>query len=499
MSSVDAQLVSWRGGESGDGYFGRSVALSADGNTALVGGYNDNEHRGAAWVLTRSGTTWTQQGEKLTGGGEPGFFGWSVALSAEANTAVIGEWGLDGGVGAAWVFTRAGSTWSKQGEALTAGGASGESWFGYSVALSSDGDTALIGAPHGHSFAGTGLVFTRSGSAWARQGEGLTGGEEVGEGELGYSAALSADGDTALLGGRVDNDFHGAAWTFERSGSTWAQHGEKLTGGGESANREEFGWSVALSSGGGTALVGSPCDKACVGSASVFVNSAPEYGRCLKVTNGAGKYANSGCTSAGGKKDYEWESGLLKAAFTTKMMSGSVTFETVKDLRVKCTGETSTGEYIGPQTVGAVLVKLTGCERSSERCSSAGATAGEIISRSHEGVLGVEKVGASSSKNKVGLDLFPVGNIGSVIEFSCGASTVSLRGSVIVPVKANKMSLTQVLKFKASKGKQKPESFAEDSKDVLEASFDGGPFEQTGLTIAATQTSEEAVEVNSVV
>ena len=49
-----------------------SVALSADGNTALIGGFGDNEGAGAAWVFTRSGATWTQQGEKLTAGGEVG-------------------------------------------------------------------------------------------------------------------------------------------------------------------------------------------------------------------------------------------------------------------------------------------------------------------------------------------------------------------------------------------------------------------------------------------
>ncbi|MGD0452191.1 MAG: hypothetical protein ABSB69_01215 [Solirubrobacteraceae bacterium] len=493
------------GGEVGEGYFGRSVALSADGNTALIGGYNDNEHRGAAWVFTRSGSTWTQQGEKLTGGGGLGFFGWSVALSGEGNTALIGEWGIGGGIGAAWVFTRSGSTWAKQGGALTGGEASGYSWFGYSVALSGEGSTALIGAPHGDGYAGTGLVFTRSGATWTQQGERLTGSEEInGEfgGELGYSAALSASGNTALVGGRVDNDFHGAAWAFERSGSTWAQEGGKLTGSEESANREELGWSVALSSSGDTALVGSPCDKACVGSASVFVNSTPppsppEYGRCTKVAKGTGKYASAGCTTLGGKADYEWDPGAVKSGFT--LTSAAVTFETVKRSKVTCTGATGLGRYTGYKAVGGVSLTLTGCERSGERCSSAGAGAGEIVSRPLEGVLGVEQLGASASQDKIGLDLFPVGRAGSLIAFSCGVSTASLRGSVIVPVKANRMSLASTLKFKASKGRQKPEGFAGEARDVLEASFDEGPFEQAGLTATVTQANEEAVEVNPVV
>src|SRR5262249_58468448 len=46
---------------------GTSVAVSADGNTAIVGGQFDNSQRGAAWVYTRSGGVWTQQGAKLVG------------------------------------------------------------------------------------------------------------------------------------------------------------------------------------------------------------------------------------------------------------------------------------------------------------------------------------------------------------------------------------------------------------------------------------------------
>jgi hypothetical protein len=134
-----------------------------------------------------------------------------------------------------------------------------------------------------------------------------------------------------------------------------------------------------------------------------------------------------------------------------------------------------------------------------DRSSSAGAGAGEIVSKTLEGTLGVEQLGASAGQDKIGLDLFTVGNAGPLLAFSCGATTASLRGSVIVPVKANKMSPSATLKFKASKGRQKPEGFAGEAKDVLEASFDEGPFEELGLSTTTTQTSEEPVEVNAAV
>ena len=86
------------GGEEDNTEFGVLVALSADGNTALVGGWKDDGTKGAAWVFTRSGGVWSQQGPKLTGAGEigEGGFGTSVALSADGNTALIGAPGDDG-------------------------------------------------------------------------------------------------------------------------------------------------------------------------------------------------------------------------------------------------------------------------------------------------------------------------------------------------------------------------------------------------------------------
>src|SRR4029453_625729 len=69
-----------------------SVALSADGNTAIVGGWSDNSKTGTAWVFTRSGGIWTQQGKKLVGTDSVGSArqGMSVALSADGNTAIVG-------------------------------------------------------------------------------------------------------------------------------------------------------------------------------------------------------------------------------------------------------------------------------------------------------------------------------------------------------------------------------------------------------------------------
>jgi hypothetical protein len=76
---------------------------------------------------------------------------------------------------------------------------------------------------------------------------------------------------------------------------------------------------------------------------------------------------------------------------------------------------------------------------------------------------------------------------------------VELEGSVLVRVTADKMLATSTVKYKATKGKQKPEHFEGELIDVLTASPNGGTPEQLGETVSSTQASEEAVEINEVV
>ena len=283
------------GGEWAEGEFGASVALSADGSTALIGGPSDDFRVGAAWVFTRSGSTWTQQGNKLTGGGErgEGKFGTAVALSADGNTALIGGIGDDKATGAVWVFTRSGSTWSQQGEKLVGSSPQEEGRFGQSVALSGDGATALVGCGPFYGHGGGAWIFTRTGSTWSQQGPRIDPSGEVGEGNFGTSVALSTDGSTALIGAPWDNSQTGAAWVFTRSGEEWVQQGNKLTGAEESGSggfgEGAFGYSVALSGDGNTALIGGPADTNESGAVWVFVRSGSTWAeQGPKLTTGEG-------------------------------------------------------------------------------------------------------------------------------------------------------------------------------------------------------------------
>jgi hypothetical protein len=255
----------------GQGGQGVSVALSADGSTAIVGGPYDNRNTGAVWVYTRGGNIWTQQGSKLVGAGAGGRGGQgvSVALSADGNTAIVGGPHDNSTTGAAWVYTRIGGIWTQQGGKLVGTGAIGNAGQGVSVALSADGNTAIVGGPHDNSFIGAAWIYTRGGTVWTQQGSKLVGTGGVGIADQGWSVALSADGNTAIVGGFADNSYIGAVWVYSRSGGVWTQQGSKLVGIGAVGNADQ-GWSVALSADGNTVVVGGPRDNAHAGAAWVY-------------------------------------------------------------------------------------------------------------------------------------------------------------------------------------------------------------------------------------
>jgi len=257
-------------------YFGSSVAVSADGNTIIVGGYMDDANVGAAWVFTRSNGVWTQQGLKLVGSAGQGvdYQGIRVGLSADGNTAIVGGDGDAGGVGAAWIFTRSGGKWSQQGPKLVATDTVGAMpQQGFSVALSGDGNTAIVGGYPDNNFIGAAWVWTRSGGIWKEQAKLFSidfAGAYSGQGS---DVALSADGNTALVGAWLDNNNAGAAFVFTRDATgVWSQQGPKLFGSGAQGAAQQ-GWSVALSADGNTALVDGAADNNFTGAAWVWTRS----------------------------------------------------------------------------------------------------------------------------------------------------------------------------------------------------------------------------------
>jgi hypothetical protein len=208
---------------------GRSVSISDDGNTVLIGADNEdtspNSNNGAAYVFTRSGTTWTQQAKLLASdpAGDDGF-GNSVDISGDGNTAVVGADGEDTSPnsenGASYIFTRAGSTWTQQAKLLASDAASSDT-FGGSVSISSDGNTVLIGANNKSTTPttsnGAAYVFTRLGPTWTQQQKILASDNALND-DFGYSVSLSADGSTGIISAIFQNTSpnsdNGAAYIY---------------------------------------------------------------------------------------------------------------------------------------------------------------------------------------------------------------------------------------------------------------------------------------------
>ena len=304
----------------GDQY-GFSLALSGDGNTLAVGavtedssatGINGNQaddsavSAGAVYVYTRTGTDWSQQGyikspppAKADDATTGDMFGYSLALGADGDTLAVGSYDEDGssreingavdgergGSGTAYVFTRAGTTWTQQAYLKVSNTEGGDSW-GIAVALSADGNTLAMGTadedcpatgvnPVGcdddreaATSVGAAAVFVRNGTTWTQQAYIKASNTGVAD-QFGIRLALSGDGDALAvagpsedsdgqgINGTQDNDSAieaGAVYLFTRNGAEWAQ--QAFIKGSNTEAFDEFGGSVALSGDGRMIAVG---------------------------------------------------------------------------------------------------------------------------------------------------------------------------------------------------------------------------------------------------
>jgi hypothetical protein len=228
---------------SNDGIDG--VATSGDGNTIIVG----NSTQGAVWVWRRSGATWSPDGTMLVDAGvaPPVHFllsGLSVALSYDGATAIIGAPGRS----AAWIWSRRAGVWTQTAKLLpdNAIGAAGLC----SVSLSADGSTALVGLASDNNDTGAAWIWERTDGGW-RQGPKLVASTAIGTAHQGSAVALSADGQAAIVGGPHDNDDVGAAWIWVRTGVGWSEVAKLV-----SSTSWYQGQSVGLSGDGRVAISG---------------------------------------------------------------------------------------------------------------------------------------------------------------------------------------------------------------------------------------------------
>lgn len=124
---------------------GRSIAVSADGQTMVVGAYdgaNNNAGPGRAFVFQRTGAIWEQIAELAhTPSQNNDWFGVSVAI--DGDTIVVGAGRYASNAGAAFVYTRPNAT-STNWTQLQYLPAPASSTFGFSVSI--QGDWIAVGA-----------------------------------------------------------------------------------------------------------------------------------------------------------------------------------------------------------------------------------------------------------------------------------------------------------------------------------------------------------------
>jgi hypothetical protein len=220
--------------------FGNAVAMTPDGQELVVGAIGAGNRSGAAYVLRRGASGWAQVARLTVGDAPSGGFGNAVAVSSDGNTALIAA--SLAGNGVVYVFTHAADGWAQTAELTANDGRTAPDSFGDSVSLSADGLTAAISRP-GYAAPGTAYVFTKS-AGWSLTAT-LTAAQPQENDGFGDPVALAGSGTRLVLG----YSGHSSAGVFDLSGGKWAQTAT-LTAAGST----RLGARVAISADGGTVL-----------------------------------------------------------------------------------------------------------------------------------------------------------------------------------------------------------------------------------------------------
>jgi N-acetylglucosamine kinase-like BadF-type ATPase len=244
-----------------DDDFGKSVSISSDGTTAIVGAYHDDDNgtsSGSAYIYRLVKGVWQETKLHASDGANGDRFGYSVSISGDGTTALVGAYGdADNGYnsGSAYVYRLAKGVWEET-KLLASDGARDDD-FGKSVSISGDGTTALVGAAFDEdngASSGSMYIYSLVGSAWEETK--LIASDGASGDHFGDSVSISGDGTTALVGAWGDNDngsFSGSAYIYELVDGVWEE--TKLLA-NDGTSDDKFGIYVSISSDGSTALVG---------------------------------------------------------------------------------------------------------------------------------------------------------------------------------------------------------------------------------------------------
>jgi hypothetical protein len=190
--------------------------MSADKKTIAIGAPTLGKVR----ILSRIGNDFVEE-TVITESDEAGY---AVALSAAGNTLVVGAPKTNGSIGMIRIYERVNGAWQEVGEYVGTGAVSGVTLgMGCSVSISADG--SIVAAASAHFQSGGAWVFEKTGNVYTQVGNRLIGTPVGGNNPSHqgiHSLALSNDGKTLALPGN-DSGGDGAVWIFSNQGDAWVQ------------------------------------------------------------------------------------------------------------------------------------------------------------------------------------------------------------------------------------------------------------------------------------
>jgi len=270
-----------------DDNFGESVAISGDGSVVFIGATRgdisaQNPNSGVAYAYVYNGSTYAST-QMLSGAGTVTdcMFGASIATSYDGSYVAIGSIGeylSSDPQGTVYVFYKSSSTWTQQ-QKITAAQAAAGNYFGYSIAMSADANTLVVGSSSANDSNSANLssvaVLTRSGTTWSVQGNLLKSSSSNTYEYFGQSMSMSFDGDTVVAGvweGDTSNTTEsGAVYVFRRASGSWSQAQRIISS--DSNLSSYFGFSVAMASREGSMVVGAPYSSSVYSSNAGYIYS----------------------------------------------------------------------------------------------------------------------------------------------------------------------------------------------------------------------------------
>jgi len=260
---------------------GQSVEIIYTVSNLEIGTFTAYAGSGTAGTSHTSNGTYTQT---LTVTGSTDFY-ILVSSSFNADIEIVSAIATADLVdtGAAYIFVRDGLVWSQ--EAILEASVSAGSLLGNRVDISSDGNTVVLGAPGNdliQNDQGSLVIFTRSGSTWSEEQHLVHPTPATTNSYLGYSVALSDDGNTVVAGSYGDDTNQGAVHVWTRSGTTWT-YLEKLTytSGGVG---DRIGVAASISGDGNYIWAGAPWESASTGYAVEWKLTAGVYVENAQIT-----------------------------------------------------------------------------------------------------------------------------------------------------------------------------------------------------------------------